>query len=286
MQQQQTAQTMMATAPAQQMHQQMQTAAPLLANPAPRAGTPMADGTPTLTSSGGCMADAYPMSAPAPFISPAYYQIPYANGQQTAHYYQSPYGGVMLSQGTSPPAAMTPPPSSIMYMPVQYAPSGGMHFIGTPPATLTYHDQQAFEQAHDQAPASLTPSPDTVVGQTHIPEHTSPCDNPKASLCLEGSTVFKNRQNGAVPMWNYCQFCKNNGEPEEFFRSHILRNPSDGKVVCPVLRVYSCPVCNNGGGDYAHTKSYCPQLAKNNINRFHANQRRHFGLNKAPIGGY
>lgn len=276
-------QTAMMPSQQPQPQQQQMPSAPLLANPtAPRAGTPMShgEGTPTLGSGGGCVAESYPvsMTTPTPFIGQAatYYQIPaYGNGQQA--YYQSPYGGVMLSQGTPPPAAMTPPPSSIMYMPVQYTPTGGMHFMTAPPAL--YQDQPVFG---DQAPVSLTPSSDTA--QTQIPD--TPCDNPKASLRLEGSTVFKNRQNGAVPMWNYCQFCKNNGEPEEFFRSHILRNPGDGKVVCPVLRVYSCPVCNNGGGDYAHTKSYCPQLAKNNINRFHANQRRHFGLNKAPIGGY
>ncbi|XP_022250888.1 nanos homolog 1-like [Limulus polyphemus] len=54
-----------------------------------------------------------------------------------------------------------------------------------------------------------------------------------------------------------CVFCKKNGETVLFYRSHVLRNDG-GKIVCPVLRRYNCPLCNNGGGDNAHTIRYCP----------------------------
>ncbi|XP_076358873.1 nanos homolog 3-like [Tachypleus tridentatus] len=56
----------------------------------------------------------------------------------------------------------------------------------------------------------------------------------------------------------FCVFCKKNGEDAEFCENHMLRD-KEGRVVCPVLRAYNCPICNNQGGDYAHTVSYCPQ---------------------------
>lgn len=53
-----------------------------------------------------------------------------------------------------------------------------------------------------------------------------------------------------------CNFCKNNGQPRDVYTSHTLRYP-DQRVSCPILRRYNCPLCKNGGGDYAHTKSHC-----------------------------
>ena len=38
----------------------------------------------------------------------------------------------------------------------------------------------------------------------------------------------------------YCRFCKNNGEKEEMYLSHVTKE-SGGKVQCPVLRDYTCP---------------------------------------------
>jgi len=55
----------------------------------------------------------------------------------------------------------------------------------------------------------------------------------------------------------FCIFCKKNGLARKFYASHSVRD-NRGKVVCPVLRKYNCPFCNNGGGDKAHTVTYCP----------------------------
>ena len=61
-----------------------------------------------------------------------------------------------------------------------------------------------------------------------------------------------------------CSFCKNNGEPQEVYTAHSMKN-AKGKVTCPLLRIYECPVCGLSG-DEAHTITYCKKnkLAKRN----------------------
>ena len=54
-----------------------------------------------------------------------------------------------------------------------------------------------------------------------------------------------------------CAFCKNNGELPEIYSSHVLKD-SDGRILCPVLRKYVCPLCGVSGDD-AHTIRYCPK---------------------------
>ena len=54
-----------------------------------------------------------------------------------------------------------------------------------------------------------------------------------------------------------CVFCRNNGESESFYTSHYLKD-SEGKVTCPVLRAYTCPLCG-ANGDASHTIKYCPE---------------------------
>ncbi|KAG7510667.1 nanos-like 1-like [Solea senegalensis] len=53
-----------------------------------------------------------------------------------------------------------------------------------------------------------------------------------------------------------CVFCRNNGAPEEVYGTHILKT-AEGRVLCPILRAYTCPLCS-ANGDNAHTIKYCP----------------------------
>ena len=58
-----------------------------------------------------------------------------------------------------------------------------------------------------------------------------------------------------------CVFCRNNGEEESFYASHSLKD-LEGRVTCPVLRAYTCPICGANGDD-AHTIKYCPKNQSN-----------------------
>ncbi|GAA6083604.1 nanos homolog 1 [Tachysurus ichikawai] len=57
-----------------------------------------------------------------------------------------------------------------------------------------------------------------------------------------------------------CGFCKQNGESAEIYTSHRLKART-GRVLCPVLRNYVCPICG-ATGDTAHTRHYCPARAR------------------------
>ena len=54
----------------------------------------------------------------------------------------------------------------------------------------------------------------------------------------------------------FCVFCQSSKQPEHIYRSHILKD-TEGRVVCPYLRSYTCPLCS-ANGDNAHTIKYCP----------------------------
>ena len=59
---------------------------------------------------------------------------------------------------------------------------------------------------------------------------------------------------------DYCRFCKQNGETANVYGSHKLKD-EDGRVLCPILSRYTCPICQ-ATGDQAHTRKYCPQLQR------------------------
>ena len=65
----------------------------------------------------------------------------------------------------------------------------------------------------------------------------------------------QNSKNNEASKMPVCAFCRNNGESREFYSSHTLRDDR-GLTTCPILRAYTCPLCN-ATGDQSHTIKYC-----------------------------
>lgn len=156
-------------------------------------------------------------------------------------------------QYTAVPNAATPHygPTVMYTVPMQYYQQMRQSGHATYPIEYASTMPAQQQQQQQQQPQQMQQQPPQHSVQHHGKSHVEP------------PTIVKTPSRQRVVIWNYCQFCQNNREPEDFYRGHILRD-AEGKVVCPILRAYNCPICNNGGGDKAHTKSYCPQLRPTN----------------------
>ncbi|KAM9777443.1 nanos homolog 1-like [Neosynchiropus ocellatus] len=97
------------------------------------------------------------------------------------------------------------------------------------------------------------------------PYEPHPCDPDRDSPPYRGAfpgldllSVDRRRKQPqrSKPEPKVCVFCRNNGAPEEVYGTHILKTV-DGRVLCPILRAYTCPLCS-ANGDNAHTIKYCP----------------------------
>ena len=117
-------------------------------------------------------------------------------------------------------------------------------------------------------------SPDSPVTAMHITpwasctDWNSPLTSPSSPLSgwgqkkkAEIATARRGKSGKVVGAKLVCVFCRNNGEDESVYTSHALKAP-DGRVTCPVLRAYTCPLCHASGDD-AHTIKYCPTNANN-----------------------
>ncbi|XP_015791221.1 uncharacterized protein LOC107367963 [Tetranychus urticae] len=86
-----------------------------------------------------------------------------------------------------------------------------------------------------------------------------PMNVPPTPVSNHNTSRRKSRRGSCVE----CVFCKNNGQPVSFYQSHVLKDTL-GRVVCPILFAYDCPICHNGGGPQAHTIRYCPENKPSN----------------------
>ncbi|XP_056425087.1 nanos homolog 3 [Hyla sarda] len=86
-----------------------------------------------------------------------------------------------------------------------------------------------------------------------------------------GGEVPQNCQPDFIP----CTFCKHNGEAPSLYNAHSLKN-NTGRVVCPILRSYTCPQCG-ATGDKAHTRRFCPLTKDTYTSVYHTTTKNHDG---------
>ena len=82
---------------------------------------------------------------------------------------------------------------------------------------------------------------------------------PKRSDQVDMSEFIRKSQS-TIGRKKMCTFCKSNGESEEIYTSHSLKN-SVNKITCPILMKYTCVECG-AIGENTHTIKYCPVMQK------------------------
>ncbi|XP_034562404.1 nanos homolog 1-like [Notolabrus celidotus] len=108
------------------------------------------------------------------------------------------------------------------------------------------------ERGHidNKGPKKDAESPWSYIQTSRLEDSRSPTGTGSASS-LSGKSC------SGTSSSDFCRFCKQNGESVRVYRSHKLK-ADDGKVSCPILRSYTCPICE-ATGDQAHTRRYCPR---------------------------
>lgn len=121
----------------------------------------------------------------------------------------------------------------------------------------------------DRCPVGLgdaeEPSKDPVqqMRPIHPPATGNKWNNSKTRSTSSRSSSLSDSSSssgGGGKSTDLCRFCRQNGESPRVYRSHALRS-EDGRVTCPILWSYTCPICG-ASGDQAHTRSYCPQVKR------------------------
>lgn len=95
--------------------------------------------------------------------------------------------------------------------------------------------------------------------QVELRRHSSISVQSESNPVVLEVLAFKERKRAAkkAKQKKLCVFCKNNGETVAIYSSHVLKD-EEGRVCCPILRKYTCPLCGVSG-DNAHTIRYCPK---------------------------
>lgn len=108
---------------------------------------------------------------------------------------------------------------------------------------------QGRKRGH-QTQSQVVPQNQLSIINTNNPNHKFGTSNNKKA-------EKKNNSSKKKKMDDHCVFCKNNGADEILYKSHTVKD-SKGRVLCPKLRAYQCPICG-ADGDQSHTIKYCPK---------------------------
>uniref|UniRef100_A0A667WQY7 Nanos C2HC-type zinc finger 2 n=1 Tax=Myripristis murdjan TaxID=586833 RepID=A0A667WQY7_9TELE len=119
---------------------------------------------------------------------------------------------------------------------------------------LRQRDHRGMETRAD---SSAQVGPKTPRGQEQAPHHQE--EDSADSINLSSASSFSDTSCNTTSL-DYCRFCKQNGESVVVYRSHRLK-ADDGRVTCPILWSYTCPLCD-ATGDKAHTRRYCPLMQR------------------------
>ncbi|XP_078039960.1 RNA-binding protein nanos [Augochlora pura] len=125
-------------------------------------------------------------------------------------------------------------------------------------SSLEEEIRRLFENFTIEAQTTTLPSVEDVMEEfRHNGRDFEYCPD---SENVKSPEVLYRRKKNKKPSPTECVFCKNNGEKETYYKKHWLKD-DDGKVRCPVLRAYICPLCG-ATGDNAHTIKYCNKTPK------------------------
>lgn len=135
-----------------------------------------------------------------------------------------------------------------------------------------------FSGKQPQKPLIMPPSPPA---QLNPPPPPPPVLNlPPPPPPPQAQAASRNpQQQQQQPGVQVCVFCRNNGESESVYTSHVLKD-ADGRTSCPILRAYTCPICK-ANGDNSHTIKYCPMNQNARMSGMMNQQHNH-----PPMGGF
>jgi len=125
-------------------------------------------------------------------------------------------------------------------------------------------------------PLIMPPSPPATNQPISMPLPPSQQQNRGASTNSNSNNSNNNNNNGV----QVCVFCRNNGESESVYTSHVLKD-TDGRTSCPILRAYTCPICK-ANGDNSHTIKYCPMNQNARMMGQNGNNQGNAGLFPRP----